>query len=539
MNVARTAAEVLDAHTTLELECVDRMYLNAYVPILQTCGGAAWFFRKVRGKPVPSSALMAPMTRDFVAGIERFAEGAGVEVVKFGRRERKEERMREHLRRFPGGEGVLFVGKAQEKTKVVRSERRIHEPSGSHYVQLVPATAMVNHYYFYLVDDDFGPMFVKFCSYFPYTARLCVNGHEYVKRQLEKRGVAFEAADNSILSCADPALAQDLADSLTAERIDDLVLRGSGACRTRSRATTAPPASATRSPSCLPEFALTQVFDRPVQGRVFFEEVIRENLDLGRPDRAQLIFDRRIDRRTRTRNRLRVVTNGVVPSLLVDYKHSHIKQYYKGGRALRTETVINDVPSEGRASTFGVKRMLRNFDDLKTIGFAANRRLLGVQRISHDSPLGQETFDGLHRPAVVDDRRASALRFGDPRVQALLATLLVFRLLPEGFANREFREHVGPLLGPDAGAYGPGRATYDLGRLRLRGLIEKIPRTHRYRVTALGHRVALCYCRTHRRVLGPTLAAVADDHAPPELGRLVRRFDHNIERLWEGRKMAA
>ena len=149
MNVARTAAEVLDEDATLELECVDRMYLNAYVPVLQTCGGAAWFFRKVRGKPVPSSALMAPMTRNFVAAIERFAERAGVELVKFGRRERKEERMREHLRRWPGGEGVLFVGKAREKARVVRSERREHEPSGSHYVQLVHATAMVDHYYFY------------------------------------------------------------------------------------------------------------------------------------------------------------------------------------------------------------------------------------------------------------------------------------------------------------------------------------------------------------------------------------------------------
>ena len=266
---------------------------------------------------------------------------------------------------------------------------------------------------------------------------------------------------------------------------------------------------------------------------MFFEEVIRENLDLGRPDRTQLIFDRPILRRTRTRNRLRVVTNGVVPSLLVDYKHSHVKQYLNGGRALRTETVVNDTYD------FGVKRMLCNLDDLKTIGFAANRRLLGVQRISHDPPLGQDTFDRLHRPTVVDDRRASAMRFGDPRVQALLAILLVFRLLPEGFANREFREHVGPLLGPQAADYGPGRATYDLGRLRLRGLIEKIPRTHRYRVTALGHRVALCYCRAHRRVLGPDLAAVADDRSPPELGRLVRRFEHNIERLWEGRKMAA
>ena len=533
MTVARTAAAVLDEHTTFELECVDRMYLNAYVPILQTCGGAAWFFRQVRRKPVPSSALMAPMSRNFVAAIERYAERAGVELVAFGRRERKEARMREHLRHWPGGEGVLFVGKAQEKTRVVRSERREHEPSGSHYVQLVHATAMVNHYYFYLVDDDFGPMFVKFCSYFPYTARLCVNGHEYVKRQLTKRGVAFEAADNSIRSCAEPALAQELADSLTAARLDNLLrkwLRRLPHPFTRDDRA----AGIRYDVSILQaEFALTQVLDRPVQGRVFFEEVIRENLDLGRPDRVQLIFDRRITKRTPSRYRTRVITDGVVPSLLVDYKHSHIKQYYKGGRALRTETVVNDTYD------FGVKRRLSNLDDLKRIGFAANRRLLGVQRISHDSPLGQETFDGLHRPAVVDHRRASALRFGDPRVQALLATLLTFRLLPEGFANRDFREQVGPLLGPQAGPYGPGRATYDLGRLRLRGLIEKIPRTHRYRVTALGHRIALCYCRTHRRVLSPALAAASDDRAPPELGRLLRRFDNHIERLSVGQTLAA
>ena len=340
--------------------------------------------------------------------------------------------MREHLRRWPGGEGVLFVGKAQEKARVVRSERREHEPSGSHYVQLVHATAMVNHYYFYLVDDDFGPVFVKFGSYFPYTARLCVNGHEYVKRQLAKRGVAFEALDNGILSCADPALAQRLAGELDATRIDDLLRKWLK--RLPHPFTRDDRAAGIRYEVSVlqAEFALTQVLDRPVQGRVFFEETIRENLDLGRPDRVQLIFDRRVTRQTPSRYRTRVVTDGVVPSLLVDYKHSHIKQYYKGGRALRTETVVNDTYD------FGVGRRLNNFDDLKAIGFAANRRLLGVQRISHHCQLGLETFEDLHRPAVVDDRRASAMRFGDPRVQALLAILLVFRLLPEGFANREF-----------------------------------------------------------------------------------------------------
>ena len=277
------------------------------------------------------------------------------------------------------------------------------------------------------------------------------------------------------------------------------------------------------------EFALTQVFDRSVQGRVLFEEVMRENLDLGRPEHVQLIFNRRVTKRTPSRYRTRVITDGVNPSLHVDYKHSRIKQYHKEGRALRTETVVNDTYD------FAIGRRLSNLDDLKQVGFAANRRLLRVQRLSHDCAIGVETFEALHRPAVVDERRVPALRFGDSRVQALLSALLTFRLLPMGFANRELRPLVAALLGVSADAYSAGRATYDLRRLRLRGLVERLPRSHRYRVTDEGQRVALCYCRGQRRVLGPALSAVFDDKTPPALGRLVARFDDHINRLWRGR----
>ena len=136
---------------------------------------------------------------------------------------------------------------------------------------------------------------------------------------------------------------------------------------------------------------------------------------MGRPDQVQLIFNRRVNRRTPSRYRTRVITDGVIPSLHFDYKRSRIKQYYKEGRALRTETVINDTYD------FGIGRRLRNLDDLKKIGFAANRRLLGVQTLSHDCTIGADVLDGLHRPAHIDGQRASALRFGDPRVQALCA----------------------------------------------------------------------------------------------------------------------
>src|SRR3990172_5047716 len=196
------------------------MYCNLYVPILQTEGGVAWFFREVRGHKFASSALMAPMTRKFVESIEAFAEREGVEVVQFRRHQRKDDVAKEYLAKFSGEEGVLFIGKAQEKASVVRTERRRNPKTGASYAWLVKSTSMVNHYYFYCVDRDFGPFFIKFCSYFPYNGKLCLNGHEYVKRQLARRGIDFEALDNGIAECSKPELMQQIASELDAEKID-------------------------------------------------------------------------------------------------------------------------------------------------------------------------------------------------------------------------------------------------------------------------------------------------------------------------------
>ena len=532
MKVARSVAEILSEHTTLALECIDRLYLNVYVPVLQRAAGAAYFFREIRGAAVPSSALMAPITQRFVAAIKRYAERNGLDIVSFRRGERKDDRTQEYLRQWPGGEGVLYIGRAQEKARVQRTQRR-RRPSGATYAWLVDSTAMVNHFYFYVFDDDFGPFFLKFCSYFPYNAKLCINGHEYLKRQLTKRGIGFEPLDNGILRCADPAEMQRLADGVTAEKIDALLRKWLARLPHPFTAHDREQGIRYDISMLQAEFARTEVFDRPVAGRVFFEEVMRENLDMGRPDHVQLIFDRRVSRRTPTRHRTRVITDGVIPSLHVDYKHSRIKQYHKEGRALRTETVINDTYD------FDVGRRLKNLDDLKQIGFAANRRLLGVERLSHDCTIGAETLADLHRPAHIDGQRASALRFGDPRVQALLAALLRFDLLPAGFRNRELREAVAPLRGMSFDDYKAGQMTYDLRRLRLRGLIERIPHSQRYRLTAEGLCIALAYHRTQARVLGPVLSATLDGESTTRLQAAIAAYDRAVGHLWEGNALAA
>src|SRR5882672_7686348 len=287
--VRKNVAEILQNHVTFELEAIDRMYLNAYVPSLQTGGGFAYFVKTQLGARVPSTMLVAPMSQQFVEAIERFVAKEGIDLVTFEKGQRKDDVAQAYLARFEGEEGVL------------------------------------------LVDKDFGPLFIKFCSYFPYAAKLCLNGHEWLKRQLTQRAILFEPLDNGIRSSDEARRVQRIADTLDATKIDAVF-------RKWLRRLPHPFAPAHRAAGyryhlsiLQSEFALTQVLDRPRTGRCFFEEVIRENLDLGRPDQMQLIFDRRVTRRTPGRFRTRVLTEGVVPSLHVEYKKSKVKQYHKEG----------------------------------------------------------------------------------------------------------------------------------------------------------------------------------------------------------------
>lgn len=531
----RSVAEILEKHVTLEISGIDRMYLNAYVPRLQRDVGIAAFLIKHRGNRFASSVLMEPISKQFIQKVETFAKERGLDIVTFEKGQRKDDVAAEYRKRFAGSEGVLFIGKAQERARVFRTQKRRNPQTGATYPWLVPSTAMVNQFYIYAIDEDFGPFFLKFCSYFPYNAKFCINGHEYLKKQLIKGGVGFEALDNGLLSCENAKKAQRICDALSAETIERFFRKWLALLphpfdgKDRS-------AGYRYELSMLQvEFSLTQVLDRPLSGRVLFEEIIRENLDLGRPDQVQLIFNRRITRKTPGRFRTRVLTEGVVPSLHIDYKKSKVKQYHKEGRALRTETTINDTRD------FAIGRSLRNLPALRKIGFDANRRLLDVQRLSHDATLGEDEFHRVVRPIDVEGQHAAALRFDDPRVQALFAVLVLFVFQLRGFFSRDLREPFARLLGLRPERLSAGRMTYDLRRLRLHGLIERIPKTHRYRLTPRGRRVAIFFNRVYGRLLRPGLSYLSP-LAPPgatAMSAALLQFEAQIDRAVGTLRLAA
>lgn len=502
MSLRPSVAEILSDHVTLELESIDRMHLNLYVPQLQHEGGFVRFCKEHLGFPYPSTQLVAPKTRAFASSIGAFAEQHGIPIVAFHKDQRKDDVAHEHLKDFSAEEGVVFIGKAQEKALVFRTQKRRNPATGKRYPWIYKSTAVPMHYYFYAVDKDFGPFFLKLCSYAPWTGRLNFNSHHWLQRQLDKAGIAYEVMDNGIACCEDPKRMQRIANSLSAAKIEAFA-------RKWLRRLPNPYDRADRAagyhyqPSILQaEFSLTQVLDRPVYGRVFFEEVIRENPDIGRADKVAIIFNRRVTKKTPSRFSTRIIVRGVAPSLHVEYKHSKIRQYFKEERAIRTEMVVND------SYDFAVGKRLHNLPALREIGFSANQRLLRVQEVSHDCSIGEGAINKIIHPVEVDGQRAPALRFGDPRVHALFACLLSLFHLPLGFQLKDMRAPLAALLGTDPAFMTQGKMTYDLRRLRLHGLIERIDGTHRYRTTDFGLRAAVVFSRTHTRLLRPAFAHI-------------------------------
>lgn len=515
-------AEIIRDHVSLQVRCLDRLYLNAYVPRLQSSGGVVDFLVRGCGQKIPSPVLFRHITDDFKTHLRRWATARGIPWIEFRKGERKDTVVARYRQRFPKRSGVVLIGVAQERasTWAATTERHGRRLTFRYYRKSV----CVNHYYIYLIDPHWGPAFIKVCGYAPYAIKLCLNGHEWAKRQLQRRRIGFTALDNGFLMCTKPAVLQTICDELGAADIEAFFRRWEARLPLPLSAAHRAAGFAYQLSILQLEVSLTQVFDRPLIGRQFFEGVIREQLDLGRPDRVQLLFPRKITRATPGRFTTRVITTGVQPSLHIAYKHCHIKQYFKEERALRTETTFND------SYDFGVGRRLSNLSSLRTLGEHINRRVLETERMAHDCGLAPAQLADLVQPThTAAGLPAPALKFGQPRVTALLHALCHFLWCADGLTNAQLRPRVASLLGT---VYTARQMGYDLRRLMRKGVLQRLDHQHRYVLTPYGRRVALFLTKVHARVLRPGLQALDlsfTAHAPPPLRTCFAALDHAID----------
>jgi hypothetical protein len=526
MNAPPNIRDLLQGHVTLQLQSLDRLYLNGYVADLQHGAGLVRFLSQHRGNPIASPALLGQLTGQFVAKVRDFALKHQIPLFAFRPQESKDQRAHQLRRQRAVRDAVVFIGVAQEKAYAFSARRLPGAPVRFEFNRT--KSVIPNYYYFYLDDSQWGESFLKVCSYAPWGLKLYLNGHEWLKRQLAQEGIGFEELDNGFLSSQDPKRLQELADSLGPSQIQSFLAKWLDRLPLPLSASDRAAGYDYKLSVRQLEVSLTQIMDRPVAGRQFFEEVIRDNLDLGRPDRVQLIFPRKIIRTTPGSFRTRILREGVHPSLHVSYKHFDLKQYYKEGRGLRTEGTFHD-PGD-----FGVNKGIENLPSLKELGHPINQRLLEVERVSQNCGLSADSIQRVVQPTLTKDgQRAPGLKFGDPRVMALMLVLCQFSSVIEGMRNRELRRQVTSLLGVSLEQYRSGQASYDLRRLARKGLLCRALNSQRYLVTPYGWKVARLYARLEARIFRPALTAMNGPPAavPGKLRQTLSAVDSQFDQL--------
>ncbi|MCA1703235.1 MAG: hypothetical protein LC808_08150, partial [Actinobacteria bacterium] len=513
----------LAGHVGLDLECFDRIYLNGWVHNLQVSGQVVNFLTHHLGFPIPSPAILERIGLRFRKAVTEFARDNDIEVIRFAKGDRKLEVMRPHLDRLAraGRTGVAAIGVAQEFQRVFTGTT-YHpdaDDGGVPRFGYAKADRRVTAYYFYLVDEVFGAAFVKVCAYFPYPLKIWLNGHEYAKRAATAAGIGFIELDNGFAATEDPARLQQLCETL-----------GPGTIRLFCERWWArlplPLTDADRAGGYWWDIAMRQVevsrtlvFTAPRHARGFFEALCTDNLDIGRPEQMQLIFGRRVRTPPPGGYRTRLLRSGDEVTLNAYFGHSRVKSYLKCGRALRIETVVNDT------GDLGVARRIEHLPEILSKARDVNRRMVDAFRVGQGCVLASPAFERVARPTLKDGRRAPALRFGDPRVMALVGALCACLHVIAGFTNRSLRARVSSLLGVP---YSTGQMSYDLRRLRIKGLITRLPHSNTYVLTPDGQRVAIFYTKLHNRLLRP-LAAANDPPAPLPLRQALRVIDRHIE----------
>ena len=520
--------DVLDGHVSLEIDCIDRLLLNAYVPNLQVSGQVVTFLTGHLGFPVPSPALLEKIGNRFRREVKAFATEHTVPILilKKPDRTRWDDRKLDHVRPYleraeaEGRTGVVAIIQAQEFQWVFSAKNRSSTP-GLVSFDFLKEERRVGIYYFYILDAEFGPGFIKICTYFPYPSKVWLNGHEWAKRQARREGLSFGELANGFSSCEDPRTLQAICDRLGPRDIEDFFARWTAVIPT-------PFTDDDRRAGYFYELSMRQVevsrtlvFDDPRHARGFFESLVQDNVGIGRPEQMAMVFAARPHtrgpHRTKGPFRTRVFSPGTEVHLDFSYKHSRVKQYLKEGKALRIETVIN------KPADIGILARLEHLPELVDKARQVNRRLLMIERAGQGCAIGSALFERIHQPYIREGQRTGALRFGDQRAMALAGALCLVVHAVTGLTNKSLRGQVAGLLGSD---YSSSQMSYDLRRLRLHGLIERQAGTNTYTVTPEGIRVAVFYTKLHARLLRPLL----DGHQPPAPVEL-RRALATVERV--------
>jgi hypothetical protein len=519
--------------------CWDRIVLSGYIERLQRPENLIYFFQDVVGIDAIEPAVLEQRTIAYKAWVRRIATERDIPILAAPRGTRKEELVEPYYRRLKGAEGVACVLTSLEQGRTfVSYVPRWKVPSGdANYRFIKPCRKQFLHYYWYVLDPVMGPMSVRVASYFPFNVTCYLNGHSFVAQELTRDGVRFRKADNAFLAVSDVAAVQSAADRLSAallqRRCTYWVRRVVPVFSPDERAALRP---GYRYSMAQMELATDVVFKRAAPLRALFQRACELGVLVGGANRTTHLFGRRINRHYH--GKLQTVLDqreAGHPVLRWYYQTSFAKQYVRGDqhsdRILRTETCSNDTRH------FGVRRRLENLPVLHERLAATNERCLAEQAEVLASAVDTGQLAALAAPTLIGQRRVPGLKLHDDRVIRLLETLLHPGGFVRDWTSRELHTRVVARHRLICDDYRLSQLRYDLSKLRAKGLVERIGKSRRYRLTPIGLKLGVLLVKLRLRLLGPLASLIRQPNIYSSLRRsnsvdaAYRAVDAALDRL--------
>jgi hypothetical protein len=511
--------------------CFDRILCLGGIQAFQRPAFVAHFLKQHRHARPVTPAFLRRISADYHRWLEDKAARAGVPIVEPAAEVRREEWVRPYFERHGQRPGTAVILKCRERARVA-----VSLPSRGHFIEL--QSRCVNLYYFYHNDPQCGRLFVRLCPYFPFNTQLWVNGHHWLARQLDRAGIAYEQRDNAFVDCAAPRRLQELADAFGPA--DLLAAQDAVLAEWLAFFTPQERAQGYRHHLYVAqvEYCHNLVFHRRAALGQLFERLLDHNRRLGHPDKLAIIFGRPTYRPdTRTGETLVKVTPTRTQVISSRFGSTSLKQYVKDNTLLRTEA------ASYRLADLSVPQNVQQLPRVRAVLSASNERYLEVQQDVLVSHVDRGQLEQLRRPSVSPGgRRTPGLHSDDRRLLALLQALLcLVHLVGKGcFRTKALLADVRQAL--DRPDYRLSQLRYDVGKLRGKGLVQRLPRSQQYRLSPEGYRVAVIYCKLYQRLYAPLVAGVLDPFAgdvrvPPsrqaKLDRLYRAVDQALQRLSE------
>ncbi len=485
-----------------QYSCFDRMLLNAIVQPMQQPARIVGFLDKCRQVPSITKDYFRELSDDYHRFVARLAAEQRIPIVQPPKGVRREDWVEPFFQRMGSRFGIAVILKSRENARIAVS---YSTASGGNRIEVL--TRFIWQYYFYLRDEQWGRMFVRISTYFPFNARVCVNQHEWLARQLQREGIFFRKAANAFVQCSDPERLQRFADSLTTSELEVPIqywLRK------------LVPFYANSDPNRLTDFVyrlfISQVEyctnlsfkDRAAVDRMA-ERLLDLNRCIDRPDKLSTIFDYRITNRYRGGLKTHIADHHLGnPVIRSEYKDSSIKQYVRDDRLFRTEATSYNTYD------LSIGKSIRNLPQLRRAMHGINDRYLAIQQAVLETYVDRGQLARLRQPTITaSGRRTPGLKLDDPRLLAVMQALTCFAHVARGgrFRTRDLHQRAAEALGLTTDAYRLGQLRYDLAKLRAKGLVVKVPKTQTYRLTPQGLRICVLFLKLAQQVYAPFTAA--------------------------------